>query len=151
MDGPMSSYRVVVSREDPWWVATAYGEGLPEHGAVTESRTIAGLEDTVRDLIVLRTDADLRMPYNQAAHSFGLDWEYDLPSDAAAKLESYRQSKFQLTQAQAAYADRLQQAASVLADEVHASVRDIARLMGISYQRVRAAVAAGEQADADGC
>jgi len=32
----MSTYRVV-SREDPWWVATAYGEGLPEHGAATRA------------------------------------------------------------------------------------------------------------------
>jgi hypothetical protein len=137
MDGPMTAYRVVVSREDPWWVATAYGDGLPEHGAVTESRTIAGLEDEIRDLIVLRTDADLRMPYKQAAHSFGLDWEYDLPLDAEKKLMQYRESKLKLTEAQAVYADRAQKAAIALAAALNASIRDIARLMEISFQRVQ--------------
>lgn len=32
MDGPVTSYQVVVSREDPWWTAVAYGEGLPARG-----------------------------------------------------------------------------------------------------------------------
>jgi hypothetical protein len=137
MDGLMSTYRVVVSREHPWWVAVAYGEGLPEHGAATESRTIAGLEETVRDLIVLRTDADLRLPYRRAAHSFGIDWEYDLPAPAKAKLESYLQSKLVLTDAREHYADQAQQAAAALAHEVRASVRDVAKMMGLSYQRVQ--------------
>jgi len=133
----MSTYRVVVSRETPWWVAVAYGDGLPEHGAATESRTIAGLEDTVRDLIVLRTDADLSLPYRRAAHSFGIEWEYDLPAEAQAKLESFQQSKLVLTNARERYADQAQQTASTLASEARASVRDIARLMGLSYQRVQ--------------
>ncbi len=133
----MSTYRVVVSREDPWWVATAYGEGLPEHGVATESRTIAGLQDEIRDLIVLRTDADLRMPYKQAAHSFGLDWEYDLPPDAEKKLRQYQESRLRLTEAQATYADRAQGAADALAATLHASIRDIAQLMELSFQRVQ--------------
>jgi hypothetical protein len=37
-----------------------------------ETRTIADLENKIRDLIVLRTDADLRMPYEEAARSFEL-------------------------------------------------------------------------------
>jgi hypothetical protein len=41
---------VVVSREDPWWTAVAYGEGLPPHGAATETRTIADLEDKIREM-----------------------------------------------------------------------------------------------------
>src|SRR5580693_5216711 len=63
MDEPVTTYRVLVSREDPWWTAVAYGEGLPAHGAATETRTVADLEHKIRDLIVLRTDADLHMPY----------------------------------------------------------------------------------------
>jgi hypothetical protein len=136
MDGPMSTYRIVVSREDPWWVATAYGEGLPGHGAATETRTIAGLEDTVRDLIALRTDADLRMPYELAVRGFDLEWSYDLPTEAAEALADYYRSKADLDRAQARYADNAQRAASVLSTDVRASVRDVARLMGISYQRV---------------
>lgn len=132
----MTSYRVVVTREDDLWVAVARGPGLPEHGAATESRTIAALEDTVRDVIVLRADLDLEMPYEKAAHSFGLDWEYDLPADAESVLETYRASKLRLSQAQASYSDAAVRAAALLAHQVHVSVRDIARLMGISYQRV---------------
>jgi hypothetical protein len=136
MDGPVTSYRVVVSREDPWWTAVAYGEGLPPHGAATETRTIAGLEDKIRDLIVLRTDADLRMPYEEAARSFDLDWSYDLPPEAAHALSEYRQSKRELAEAQDRYANRAQRAASALTTTAGASVRDAAALMGISYQRV---------------
>jgi DNA-directed RNA polymerase specialized sigma subunit len=136
MDVTVTTYRVVVSREDPWWTAVAYGEGLPPHGAATETRTIADLEEKIRDLIVLRTDADMRMPYDEAAHSFELDYSYDLPDKAAEALQEYQQSKRDLAEAQDRYADRAQQAASALATGAHASVRDIAKLMGISYQRV---------------
>jgi hypothetical protein len=136
MDGPVTTYRVVVSREDPWWTAVAYGEGLPPHGAATESRTIADLEDNVRDLIVLRTNADLRMPYEKAAATLDLEFAYDLPDEAAEALKDYRQSKLELAQAQERYTDRAQQAASALTTTAHASLRDAAALMGISYQRV---------------
>jgi hypothetical protein len=132
----MRTYRVVVSREDPWWVAVAYGEGLPTHGAATETRTIADLEDTVRDLIVVRTDADLRVPYEYAARTFDLAWEYELPPQAKAALADYFESKHELAEAQARYAEHAQRAASTLKTSTHASVRDIAGLMGMSYQRV---------------
>ena len=132
----MSTYRVVVTREDPWWVAVAYGKGLPDHGAATETRTIADLESTVRDLIALRTDADLQMPYELAIRDFDLEWDYDLPPDAAAALADYHESRDELVKAQARYIDRAQRAASVLSTDMRASVRDVARLMGISYQRV---------------
>jgi hypothetical protein len=133
----VTTYRVLVSREEPWWTAVAYGEDLPAHRAATETRTIADLENKIRDLIVLRTGADLRMPYEEAARSFDLEWDYTgLPSEAADALMEYHESKSALENAQTRYAERAQQAASVLATETHASVRDIARLMGISYQRV---------------
>jgi hypothetical protein len=132
----VTTYRVVVSREDPWWVAVAYGEGLPPHGAATETRTIADLEEKIRDLIVLRTDADLRLPYEVAVQSFDLDYSYDLPADAAKALADYQESKRELAEAQNRYAERAQKAASALTTTVHASVRDAGWLMGISYQRV---------------
>jgi hypothetical protein len=130
------AYRVVVSREDPWWVAVAHGEGLPAHGAATETRTIADLEDKVRDLIVLRTNADLRMSYEAAAKGLDLDWSYDLPAEAEVALRDYQESKRDLAAAQARYAENELQAASVLKAETRASVRDVAALMGISHQRV---------------
>jgi len=126
-----------VSREEPWWVAVAHGEGLPAHGAATETRTIADLEDKVRDLIVLRTGADLGMPYEAAARGIDLELEYDLPPQAEAALRDYEQSKRDLAAAQARYAEDERQAASVLRAETRASVRDVAVLMGISHQRVQ--------------
>lgn len=142
MDGPVTSYRVVVSREDPWWTAVAYGEGLPAHGAATETRTIADLEEKIRDLIVLRTDADLRMPYEYAVRSFDLDLKYDLPPEAAEALKDYRQSKHELAEAQDRYAERAERAAATITASTRASVRDVARLMEISYQRVSQLLAA---------
>lgn len=132
----MCAYRVVVSREEPWWVAVAHGDGLPAHGAATETRTIADLEEKVRDLIVLRTNADLRMPYEAAAKGLDLSWSYDLPPNAAAALREYQESKGDLAAAQARYAENELQAASVLKAETRASIRDVAALMGISHQRV---------------
>jgi len=137
MDGPVTTYRVVLSREDPWWTAVAYGDDLPPHGAATETRTISDLEDKIRDQIVLRTDADLHMPYDKAASSFEIMWDYSgLPAESAVALKDYHESKHELAEAQDRYTESAQRAAFVLADEAHASVRDIARLMGISYQRV---------------
>jgi hypothetical protein len=130
------TYRVAVSREDPWWVAVAYGEGLPEHGAATESRTLAGLEEKIRDLIVLRTDADLSMPYDEAVRSFDLEWSWDIGTHAAAALDAYRAARIAADAAQAQYAAMAQAAAAALAADLHASVRDAAELMGLSYQRV---------------
>jgi hypothetical protein len=136
MDGPVTTYRVVVSREDPWWTAVAQGPGLPPHGAATETRTIADLDDKIRDLIVLRTDADLHMPYDKAVRSFELDYNYDLPADAAEALRDYQQSKKELAAAQERYAREAERTAAALTRSAHASVRDAAVLMGISYQRV---------------
>lgn len=136
MDGPVTSFRVVVSREDPWWTAVAYGEGLPPHGAATETRTIADLEEKIRDLIVLRTDADLRMPYEEAVRNFDLDWSYNLPPEAAEALRDYQQSKRDLAKAQERYTERAEHAAATITASTRASVRDVAMLMGISYQRV---------------
>jgi hypothetical protein len=136
MDGQVSTYRVVVSREDPWWVAVAYGPGLPQHGAATEARAIADLEETVRDLIVLRTDADLDAPYESAAAALDLAWEYNLPPDAVSVLDDYRRSKQELAEAQAQYTERALRAARVLRFDYRMSVRDVAVVMDLSHQRV---------------
>jgi hypothetical protein len=136
VDGPVTTYRVVVSREHPWWVAVAYGLGLPPHGAATETRTISDLEEKLRDLIVLRTDADLRMPYDMAVKDFDLDWTYNLPPYAAEALEEYHESKRELVEAQDRYSERAQKAASALTTSAGASVRDVGWIMGLSYQRV---------------
>jgi hypothetical protein len=136
VDGSVTTYQVVVSREHPWWVGVAYGEGLPPHGAATETKTISDLEEKLRDLIVLRTDADLRMPYDMAVKNFDLDWTYNLPPDAAEALEEYHESKRELVEAQDRYSERAQKAASALTTSARASVRDAGWIMGISYQRV---------------
>jgi hypothetical protein len=99
-------------------------------------RTITDLEDKIRDLIVLRTDADLRMPYEDAVRVLDLDWSYDLPDDGARVLREYVESKRNLAAAQEQYAELSQQAVYTLHVKARASVRDIARLMEISYQRV---------------
>jgi hypothetical protein len=88
------AYRVVVSRDDPWWVAVAHGEA-------TETRTTAELEEKVLDLIVLRTGADLRMPYEAAAKGVELEWSYDLPPEAKSAVRDYHESKRDLVAAQA--------------------------------------------------
>src|SRR5262249_42167742 len=67
MDGPMTTYAVTVSRDEPWWVAVV--AGLP--GGATEARRLDQLETEVRDLIAGLTDVD--------EDAFDLNWEYSLP------------------------------------------------------------------------
>lgn len=107
----------------------------PSNGAAGRC-AISDLEEKLRDLIVLRTDADLRIPYDMAVRDFELDWTYDLPPDATEALAEYHESKRELAEAQARYSERAQRAASALTTSAHASVRDVGWLMGISYQRV---------------
>jgi hypothetical protein len=84
MDGPMNreTYRVTISREEPWWVAAVDGIGA------TEAKKIAEIESMVRDLITVMRDLD--------GPDFDLVWDYDLPAEAAQLMHLSHQRVQQL-------------------------------------------------------
>jgi hypothetical protein len=72
--GPMKrdTYRATISHEEPWWVAAVDGIGA------TEAKTIAELDDMVRDLIMVMRDLD--------EPDFDLIWDHDLPAETVGAL-----------------------------------------------------------------
>src|SRR6266705_4949458 len=121
------AFRVVVTREDGQWLADM--PDLP--GAHTYARSLPGLDQAVREVVVLAAD----LP-DEAMPGLALDYDYrtgDAGLDATA-LE-VRQLRRQAGELAAAAAARTAQAAAELVAG-GLSVRDVAALLGISPQRV---------------
>lgn len=105
------SYRVVVTREDGQWLAD-----LPElEGAHTYARSLPALDRYVRDLV--------------------LDFVYDVRDDSVRDAAAVRGQRQDLHDAQRELATRTERAVRRLVRQGY-SVRDIAVLTGLSYQRV---------------
>lgn len=120
-------YRVVVTREDEVWLAD-----VPElDGAHTYSRTLAGLDRAVREVIVLAADRpDDDIP------QLRLDYEYRTgDSDIDTTAAEVRTLRAQADQLAAAVSSRTGTTAATLVARGF-SVRDIAAILGVSPQRV---------------
>lgn len=120
-------YRVVVTREDEVWLAD-----VPElDGAHTYSRTLAGLDRAVREVIVLAADRpDDDIP------QLRLDYEYRTgDSDIDTTAAEVRTLRAQADQLAAAVSSRTGTTAAMLVARGF-SVRDIAAILGVSPQRV---------------
>ena len=120
-------HQVVVTREDDVWLAD-----IPSlAGAHTYSRTLAGLDQAVREVVVLAVDLpDDEMPHVRLDYLFHTgDPELD---DVAAEVRALRTRADKLANAAAA---RTSSAAAMLVARGF-SVRDVAALLGISPQRV---------------
>ncbi|MGH3615731.1 MAG: helix-turn-helix domain-containing protein [Pseudonocardia sp.] len=120
-------YRVVVTREDEVWLAD-----VPElDGAHTYSRTLAGLDRAVREVIVLAADRpDDDIP------QLRLDYEYRTgDSDIDTTAAEVRALRAQADQLAAAVSSRTGTTAATLVARGF-SVRDIAAILGVSPQRV---------------
>lgn len=131
-------YNARIIREDDWWAAEITGPNLGVAGTVaTESRSIASLEDEVRDIIAIMTDRDRELPYDAATHDFDVIWDCSsLPEPAAKALADFFSAKRALTEAEARYAVATHRAVLDLSEFAHATNRDVAGLMGLSHQRV---------------
>jgi hypothetical protein len=120
-------YRVVVTREDGYWLADV----LSLEGAHTYARSLPTLDRAVREVVVLAADLpDKAMP------GLVLDYEYhtgDASLDATAR--EVRQLRREADELAAAAASRTGRAAAELVAR-ELSVRDVATLLGISPQRV---------------
>lgn len=120
-------HQVVVTREDDVWLADVPSLA----GAHTYSRTLAGLDQAVREVVVLAVDLpDDDMPHLRLDYVFHTG-DPDL-DDVAAEVRALRTRADELATAAAA---RTSMAAATLVARGF-SVRDVAALLGISPQRV---------------
>jgi hypothetical protein len=120
-------YRVGVTREDGHWLADVPGL----QGAHTYSRSLPGLDQAVREVIVLAAD----LP-DEAMPTLVIDYDYhtgDPELDSTAM--EVRRLRQQADELAATAAARTGQAAVALVAS-GLSVRDAAALLGISAQRV---------------
>ena len=120
------SYRVVVTREDGQWLAD-----VPElEGAHTFARSLPALDRYVREVIVLAAD----LPDGVMAE-LELDYVYDVREEAVRNAALVRGRRQQLHDAEQELVAQTERAVQRLVQEGY-SVRDIAVLTGVSYQRV---------------
>ena len=99
-------YKVRLIPEHDWWAADITGPrlDLSGGGTATESATFSGLEDEVRDIIVLMTNRDADMPYEVAVRDFDLDWDFSgLPQQASEPLIEYLAVKAQRSELEKRY------------------------------------------------
>jgi hypothetical protein len=116
-------YRVTITRDGSWWVATIDGAGLPGHGKTTRSRSIAGLDRQLRALFLL-------VPSTGRTMAWQLD--YQPSAGTRAKLADFRQSASVLLLARHSYVRTGHDAAVALAGH-GATIRDIAAIAQLSY------------------
>lgn len=121
MDGQVSTFDVAVTREDGYWVGVV--DGL--RGGATESRTLAGLEAELVDLIQGLLDLEEGQVKLNIQMEAGLN----------LVVERLIEAQDAMQRAKDEYEARQIHAVHVLAEQ-HVSARDSARLMGISHQRV---------------
>lgn len=121
-----AQYRIIVSRDGPRWMATAHGPGLPETGRSTTIRSLADLDDAASTLL---EQADTPAPRNRRSWHY----EYHLGPDTGDVLVSFGEAERAYYKAQREWAGRGHQIASALAAEDKATLREIAKLMGVDY------------------
>lgn len=115
-------YRVDADRDGQYWHIR-----VPEVERSTQARTLREIEPMARDLIAIMTDAD--------PGSFELDVHLSLPEDVRQELDTAADLRKTAASAQSEAARLSRQAARRLHD-LGLPLRDIGRVLGISYQRV---------------
>lgn len=121
------TYHVVVTREDDAWLAEVVD--LP--GAHTYARSLAGLDRSVREVVVLMAD----LP-DEALDSVDLAYAYRTGSaDVDEEADSLRRLRVELDRQARDVNARTESLARQLVAQGW-SVRDVGTLLGISPQRV---------------
>lgn len=118
-----STYRAIASREDSWWIVR-----IPGLDRITQSRRLDGVEATARDLISLWLDVP--------ADSFDVEVEVNLGSELGARVERVKSLRAEADRVQAEASASVRALARSLAEHGW-TVRDVARVLGVSFQRVQ--------------
>jgi hypothetical protein len=118
------NYTARCHHEGRWWVVE-----VPELGHTTQARRLDKVEEMVRSLVQMFTDAD---PLSAA-----VTVDVVFPDDETrVEVELARDSRTRAAAAQHEATERLTQAARRLSEQ-GLSVRDIGTLLGLSYQRAQ--------------
>jgi hypothetical protein len=117
----VNTYDVHVKRGDAYWLLH-----VPAISRSTQARTLREIEPMARDLIAVMLDAD--------PDSFGVDIDIAMPVDAAEHLRRAEQLRATAAQAQHDAADEVRAAARSL-KSTGMPLRDLGRLLGVSFQR----------------
>ena len=123
------SYRVVVTRDGPAWIARTYGPHLPGEGREVSASTLAGVKDEAeRQQYTARSRAPERN--DAVAKSTNWSYEYHLGPGTDSSLGAFRQARMALWQAEADRAERGHQAAVYLAGH-NATLAEIADILDV--------------------
>jgi len=134
---PVNRYSATIHREGDWWVIDVDGVG------VTQAKRLDKVEHMARDLVAAVLDVE----YDDVQ----VDLRFDLAPDVERVVSAAKAAANAARAAQSRATELAQEAFTRLQDE-HWSMRDIARVTGVSFQRVHqvlnAAVAAGRASQA---
>jgi hypothetical protein len=116
-------------RDGEWWaVSINDAEGVHIRGANTQAKRLDQVEDLARELVSVLLDVD--------EDSFDVTLDVDLPTEVS---EEVMQAKDLRTKAEAIQQEATRIAARAAADLVRRqglTMREAARVLGLSYQRV---------------
>lgn len=115
------TYEATVERGDRYWVVSVSGVERS-----TQARHLRELDDMVKDLIHVMT--------KEPVESIQVNYHIVLPSNVQARLEHAEQLRKEAAEAQAQAAAETRAAAR----ELHGDgipLRDIGRVLGVTYQR----------------
>lgn len=120
------AFDVEVSREAGYWVAVVRGL----RGGATETRRLDALDVEVRDLVSGMLDLD--------PDAVTLHWHYDkaLPAKAIRAMRHWTELRAKRDQVLADY-ERAQKELVAALDDAKVSLRDAAKLTGLSHQRMQ--------------
>jgi len=118
----VKEYRATARREHPYWVVTVEDVG------VTQGRNLVEAEEMAADLVAVMTGED--------AADITVQMHVDLSEEVVARLAESRRLSAEAQRLQVVAAEAARDAVTELRDVVRLSGRDIAKVLGVSEQRV---------------
>lgn len=125
----VNRYTANVSRDGRFWMVH-----VPEIDRVTQARHLREVDAMARDLIAIMADVD--------PDSFELDVHIEMPDSVAAHLRRAEELRAAEAEARARAAAEVRMAAVEL-KQSGVPLRDIGRLLGVSFQRAGQLVNSG--------
>ena len=121
MVAEVNSYVVNVTRDGRFWHID-----VPEIQRVTQARNVGEIDLMTRDLIAIMLDIE--------PDSFDIDVQIQLPADVRGHLAEVERARADEAAARARAAAELR-AAAITLKNLQISVRDLGKLLGVSFQR----------------
>lgn len=118
------TYQVTVTRERGWWMIA-----IPELDRLTQAKTLDKVDTMARDLIALWVDVP--------PDSFDIDVHIDIPDTFRRGLDRAKELRDEAEDLREKAASEARSVARSMANDLGMTVRDIGRVMHLSFQRVQ--------------